>query len=404
MLADMSDIDAETLAPSYPMPRTCPLDPAADLGRLRAAQPVSRVRLDFDGSVVWLITRYEDAKTVLADPRFSSDFATPGFPARLTAQPPGPGTFIRMDPPDHTRLRRALIPELVRARVKELEPVIAGHVEQLTDRLLAGPTPTDLVEEFALPLPSQVITDLLGVPYQDREFFHQTTKVMGDVHVDGQTRMKVRNDLRAYLDELIAGKEADLPDDLLGRMSRRRAEAGLSREEVVGIATLLMVAGYETVANQIAVGTVALLAEPGRWAALAADPAKLPAAVEELVRHQTVTDYGARRAATEDVEVAGQLIRKGEGVLVSLAAANRDESVFPDPDRLDLDREFVDHLSFGFGLHQCVGQVLARAQLMAAWSTLLRRIPGLRLAVPVDDVPFRNDMFVYGVHALPVEW
>ncbi|WP_041541650.1 cytochrome P450 [Catenulispora acidiphila] len=400
----MSDIDAETLAPSYPMPRTCPLDPAADLGRLRAAQPVSRVRLDFDGSVVWLITRYEDAKTVLADPRFSSDFATPGFPARLTAQPPGPGTFIRMDPPDHTRLRRALIPELVRARVKELEPVIAGHVEQLTDRLLAGPTPTDLVEEFALPLPSQVITDLLGVPYQDREFFHQTTKVMGDVHVDGQTRMKVRNDLRAYLDELIAGKEADLPDDLLGRMSRRRAEAGLSREEVVGIATLLMVAGYETVANQIAVGTVALLAEPGRWAALAADPAKLPAAVEELVRHQTVTDYGARRAATEDVEVAGQLIRKGEGVLVSLAAANRDESVFPDPDRLDLDREFVDHLSFGFGLHQCVGQVLARAQLMAAWSTLLRRIPGLRLAVPVDDVPFRNDMFVYGVHALPVEW
>lgn len=404
MLADMSDIDAETLTPSYPMPRTCPLDPAADLGRLRAAQPVSRVRLDFDGSVVWLITRYEDAKTVLADPRFSSDFATPGFPARLTAQPPGPGTFIRMDPPDHTRLRRALIPELVRARVKELEPVIAGHVEQLTDRLLAGPTPTDLVEEFALPLPSQVITDLLGVPYQDREFFHQTTKVMGDVHVDGQTRMKVRNDLRAYLDELIAGKEAEQPDDLLGRMSRRRSEAGLSREEVVGIATLLMVAGYETVANQIAVGTVALLAEPGRWAALAADPAKLPAAVEELVRHQTVTDYGARRAATEDVEVAGQLIRKGEGVLVSLAAANRDESVFPDPDRLDLDREFVDHLSFGFGLHQCVGQVLARAQLMAAWSTLLRRIPGLRLAVPVDDVPFRNDMFVYGVHALPVEW
>ncbi|NUR27852.1 MAG: cytochrome P450 [Catenulispora sp.] len=401
----MSDTDAGTRQPlSYPMPRSCPLDPAAELGRLRAAQPVARVRLDFDGTAVWLVTRYEDAKAVLADPRFSSDFATPGFPARLTAQPPGPGTFIRMDPPDHTRLRRALIPELVRARVDELRPAIQRQVDSLVDRMLAGPTPTDLVDSLALPLPSQVITDLLGVPYEDREFFHHTTKVMGDVRVDGRERLKVRNDLKAYLDRLITAKEAEQPDDLLGRLSRRREEAGISREEVVGIATLLMVAGYETVANQIGVGTVALLAEPGQYAALVADPGKVPAAVEELVRHQTVTDYGARRAATEDVEVGGQLIRKGEGVLVSLSAANRDETVFADPDRLDVDREFHDHLSFGFGLHQCVGQLLARAQLQAAWSTLVRRIPGLRLAVPVEEVPFRNDMFVYGVHALPVQW
>ncbi|WP_097319226.1 cytochrome P450 [Paractinoplanes atraurantiacus] len=397
-------MDKATLPSSYPLSRTCPLDPPAEYGRLRTEEPMHRVRLDFDGSTVWLVTRHEDARAILGDTRFSSDFAKPGFPARLTSQPPGPGTFIRMDAPDHTRLRRLLVPELVRKRVDALRPAIERIVDELIDGMLAAGPPVDLVDAFALPLPSRVITELLGVAYEDRAFFHETTKVMGDQHVDPQTRLTVRNQMRDYLDRLVAVKEAEPADDLLSRLVQRREKAGVSRAEVLGIATLLMVAGYETVANQIGVGTVALLEHSEQVEHLRAHPEAMPAAVEEVLRHQTVIDYGARRVATEDVEVGGRLIRSGEGVLVVLAAANRDEEVFAGSDRFDIGREPRDHLSFGFGVHQCVGQVLARAQLEIAWTALLRRLPGLRLALPVEKVAFRHDMFVYGVHELPVTW
>ncbi|MFI6482523.1 cytochrome P450 [Nonomuraea sp. NPDC050663] len=393
-----------TLPATYPIARSCPLDPPQEYRLFRTGRPITRITLDFDDSVVWLVTRYEDARAILGDPRFSSDFSTPGFPARLTSQPPGPGTFIRMDPPDHSRLRRLLLPEFTRRRVQELRPAIQRIADSLIDDMAGASPPVDLVESLALPLPSQVITELLGVPYEDREYFHYTTKAIGDQSVDPQQRMKVRNDLKTYLDELVAAKEARPGDDLLSRLGRSREEAGVSREEVVGIATLLMVAGYETIANQIGVGTLVLLEHPDRLEQLRRDPDKLPAAIEEIIRHQTVIDYGARRAATADVEVGGELIKAGDGVVVVLASANRDEEIFHDPDRLDFDREQRDHLSFGYGIHQCMGQILARTQLEAAWSTLFRRIPGLRLAVPVEKVPFRNDMFVYGVHALPVTW
>ncbi|MER6514332.1 cytochrome P450 [Nonomuraea sp. NPDC001636] len=394
---------------SYPIPRTCPLDPPSEYRDLQAGRPITRVRLDFDGSEVWLVTRYEDARAVLGDARFSSDFATPGFPARLTSQPPGPGTFIRMDPPDHSRLRRLLLPEFNRRRVEALRPAIRRITEGLVDEMATQGPPADLVQTLALPLPSQVITELLGVPYEDRDYFHETTKVIGDRNVEPEQRMKVREDLRHYLERLVAEREQRPADDLLSRLGAHREAAKVSREEVVGIATLLMVAGYETIANQIGVGTVALLENPDRLAELRERPEALPAAIEEIIRHQTVIDYGARRAATADVEVGGRLIRKGEGVVVVLAAANRDEEVWADPDRLDFGRfgdlaERQEHLSFGFGIHQCMGQLLARAQLEIAWSTLFARLPGLRLAVPLEEVPFRSDMFVYGVHALPVTW
>lgn len=390
--------------PSYPMPRADVLHPPPEYGRLRAERPITKVTLDFDGSEVWLVTSYEDAKAILTDARFSSDFSTPGFPARLTSQPPGPGTFIRMDPPDQTRLRRLLHPELSRRRVDALRPTVQQIVDELLDTMTAADPPADLIAQFALPLPSRVITLLLGVPYEDREFFHHTTRVMGEQTTPPDERLRVRNELKRYLEKLVAEKDADPGGDLLSRMCRARREAEVSVEEVVGIATLLMVAGYETVANQIGVGTVALLQNPDLLADLRAHPEKIHAAVDELVRHQTVTDYGARRAAIADVTVGGQLIRKGEGVLVVLSSANRDESVFPEPDRLDFDRARREHLAFGWGPHQCVGHLLARVQLEVAWLTLLRRLPDLALAVPLEEIPFRFDMFVYGVRALPVRW
>jgi cytochrome P450 len=390
--------------PSYPMPRTDVMNPPPEYGRLRAERPITKVTLDFDGSEVWLVTSYEDAKAVLTDARFSSDFSTPGFPARLTSQPPGPGTFIRMDPPDQTRLRHLLHPELSRRQVDALRPTVEQIVEELIDTMTASPPPADLIADFALPLPSRVITLLLGVPYEDREFFHYTTRVMGEQTTPPDERLRVRNELKSYLEKLVAGKDADPGDDLLSRMCQRRREAQVSLDEVVGIATLLMVAGYETVANQIGVGTVALLEHPDQLADLRAHPEKIHAAVDELVRHQTVTDYGARRAATQDVTIGGQLIRQGDGVLVVLSSANRDESLFPEPDRLDFDRARREHLAFGWGPHQCVGHLLARVQLEVAWLALLRRLPHLALAVPLEEIPFRFDMFVYGVRALPVRW
>lgn len=402
--ATTRDAGPSSPVPTYPMPRTDTLNPPPEYGRLRAERPITKVILDFDGSPVWLVTSYEDVKAILTDVRFSSDFSTPGFPARLTSQPPGPGTFIRMDPPDQTRLRHLLHPELSRRRIDALRPTVQQIVDELVDTMTASDPPADLIAQFALPLPSRVITLLLGIPYEDREFFHYTTRVMGEQTTPPRERLRVRNDLKDYLEKLVADKDTNPGDDLLSRMCLRRREARVSLEEVVGIATLLMVAGYETVANQIGVGTVALLENPAQLADLRAHPEKIHAAVDELVRHQTVTDYGARRAATADVVVGGQLIRKGDGVLAVLSSANRDEAIFPEPDRLDFDRARREHLAFGWGPHQCVGHLLARVQLEVAWLTLLRRLPDLALAVPLEEIPFRFDMFVYGVRSLPVRW
>ncbi len=397
-------MDSATQPASYPMSRACPLDPPAEYRTLRAEEPIRRVRLDFDGSSVWLVTRYADARAVLDDVRFSSDFSTPGFPARLTSQPPGPGTFIRMDPPDQLRLRKLVGREFSKKRAEEMRPAVQRIVDELIDRMIAGPPPADLIAELALPLPSRVITELLGVPYSDQEFFHKATTVMGDQKTPPERRLQVRNELKSYLDELVARKEKEPADDLLSRMAAGREAADVSHEEVVGIATLLMVAGYETVANQIGVGTVALWQQPEKVSELREHADRVPVAVEEIVRHQTVIDYGARRAATEDVQVGGQLIRAGDGLVVVLASANRDDAVFDRSDELDFGRDHNEHLSFGYGFHGCVGQFLARVQLQVTWSTLIRRIPTLRLAVPLEEIPFRFDMFVYGVHRLPVTW
>ncbi|GAA2267655.1 cytochrome P450 [Kitasatospora cystarginea] len=379
------------------------MDPAPDYHRLRE-QPITKATLDFDGNEVWLVTRHADACAVLADPRFSSDFSREGFPARMTVRPPGPGTFIRMDPPDHGRLRRTIVGEFRLKRLERLRPAIQGIVDGLIDEMLAAGTSADLVRVLALPLPTLVICELLGVPYQDREFFQRCTQVIGDQQAPPARREVVRNELRGYLDRLVTSKRQEPADDLLSRAAARMAEDGIDHDELVGIATLLMIAGFETIANQIGIGTLTLLQHPEQLAALRADPDLVPAAVEELLRHQTVIDYGLRRAALEDVEVGGRTIKAGEGVVVVLSSANRDESVFSDPDRLDLTRAGNEHLAFGFGLHQCLGQLLARLQLQVLWSTLFTRVPTLRLAVPLTEVPFRTDMFVHGVHALPATW
>jgi cytochrome P450 len=391
--------------PSYPMPRSCPLDLPPAYEPLRSARPVAKVHLDFDGREVWIVTSYEHACAVLGDRRFSSDFSTPGFPRPLTIDPPIPGTFIRLDPPDHTRLRGALVTEFKPHRVEAMRPTVQRIADELFDRVLARSAPIDFVDALALPFPATIICELLGVPYADRDFFHERIKVIGIQNKTRERHAEVRGELERYIDGLVRRRETDPADDILSRLVERQRTVGdLSRDEVVGIGTLLLIAGYETIANMLSLGSVVMLDDRALFERLRADPDQLPGAIEELLRYQTVIAFGLRRAATADVEIAGETIRRGDGVIVLIDAANRDRAAFVDPDRFDLDRRVDHHVSFGFGLHACVGQVLARLELGVFWATLLRRAPTMRLAVPLGELPFRHRAFVYGLHELPVTW
>jgi cytochrome P450 len=394
--------------PDFPMARAakCPFDPPP---QVLAAEPISRVKI-WDGSTPWLITDYETQRSVLGDPRFSADSRKDGYPAvsaAVRARRERGRAFISMDDPEHGRHRRMLTRNFMIKRVEAMRPRVQEIVDGLIDDMLAGPKPADLVTAFALPVPSLVICELLGVPYADHDFFQARSKkiVTRDTPVDEAVRAS--DDLREYLLDLVAAKEKQPTDDMIGRLvADQLANGELTREEVAGMASLMLIAGHETTANMIALGTLALLEHPAQLAELrdTDDPKLVANAVEELLRYLTIVHGGRRRVATEDVEVAGQLIRAGEGVILANDAANRNEAAFPEPDRLDIHRDARHHVSFGFGVHQCLGQPLARMELQVVYSTLYRRIPTLELAIPFEEVPFKHDAFVYGVHSLPVTW
>jgi cytochrome P450 len=272
--------------------------------------------------------------------------------------------------------------------------------------MIAGPNPADLVEAFALPVPSLVICDLLDVPYDDHDFFQHSSKTLINRDSTPDQRTAASTELADYLGRLVAAKVRRPGDDLLSRLGERIEAGELTVREATEMAVLLLIAGHETTANMIALGTAALLRHPDQLALLrdGDDPAIAANAVEELLRYLNITHSGRRRVALEDIEVAGQVIRAGEGLVLPNDIANRDPEAFPDPDRLDLSRRARHHVAFGFGVHQCLGQPLARLELEIAYRTLYRRLPGLRLAIDFDDIPFKHDGFVYGVYRLPVSW
>ncbi|MFJ8111881.1 cytochrome P450 [Streptomyces sp. NPDC096132] len=390
-----------------PLPTARPLlDPAPEYAKWRAEEPVRRVTVWGDNSP-WLITRYEDARAVLADPRFSSDATREGFPGLSPRVPPrGPGQFFMMDPPDHTRLRRLVLPDFTFRRIERLRPAVAAVCEELLDAMTAdGATTADLVEAYALPQPTRVICALLGVPYEDHAFFQRQVRALTDVTSAPQDMMAARAALYGYLGDLLAARTRTPADDLISRLAGERVATGeATAEEAVGVAALLLVAGHETTANMFPLAVVDLLRHPGQLAALRARPDLWPAAVEELLRHLTVTHAGMRRIATEDVEVGGVRIRAGDGVVVALQAANRDPAAYPDPDTLDVHRDAATgHLAFGHGLHQCVGQSLARAELQIGLPALFDRLPGLRITAPPADLT-PSTSSVHGLRNLPVTW
>jgi cytochrome P450 len=368
----------------------CPFDPPAEL---RELPPMSRLEFA-DGHLGWLATTSATARAVLSDPRFSARrelkhaavrFTTPGE----TGRPAPPGFFGATDPPEHTRYRRLLTGQFTLRRMRVLEPRIERIAAEHLDAMAAAGPPVDLVSAYALPLPSVVICELLGVPYKDHEFFQdrslQLVAAGGDV-------ARASADLAGYLGELVRRKRAAPADDLISGLVGE-----LTDEELVNAAMILLVAGHETTANMLALGVFALL-EAGR-------PYE-EGAVDELLRWLSIVHLGApSRAALEDVEVAGETVRKGETVALSLAMINRDPEVFDHPDELRLDRpEARRHLAFGHGVHQCLGQQLARIEMSIGYRALFERFPGLRLAVPATEVPLKHDAAVYGVTSLPVTW
>ncbi|QFU93417.1 cytochrome P450 [Amycolatopsis sp. YIM 10] len=390
-----------------PMERDAgPFDPPREITRLRDTRPVSPLLFP-DGHEGWLVTGYEAVRQLLADTRFSSrqdlgilhmPYETPGMPPMTEPSPPEPGIFLSMDPPDHTRLRRKLTGAFTVKRMKQLEERIEEITEQQLDELAQLPQPVDLVKEFALPVPSLVICELLGVPYSDRDTFQVNSAKFMERDITLEDKMAAYTAISTYLAELVTGKRENPGDDLLSDLAR---QDDLSIEELVGIGFLLLFAGHETTANMLGLGTFALLEHPDQLAELRANPDLMPGAVEELMRYLSIADIFFRYAA-EDIELCGETIPEGSTVIVSMLAANRDPNRFENPDALDIHRSARGHLSFGHGIHQCLGQQLARIEMRAGFTGLFSRFPDLRLAIPADEVRLKTDMNIYGVHELPV--
>ncbi|MYX12107.1 cytochrome P450 [Streptomyces sp. SID8374] len=371
--------------------------------------PLTRVR-SWGGTTPWAVTGHAEQKALLSDPRLSAEFSRPGFPSPVDPRHAHAGgtdlSFVGMDDPEHARLRRMVSGAFTVKRVEAMRPLVQRMADDHIDRLLAGPNPADLVTALALPIPSLVISEMLGVPYSDHEFFQTNSKTLVSAVATAEERGLAHRSLVDYLHQLVGEKQAKPGDDLLSAFARRIEAGELTRAEAATMGVLLLLGGHETTANMISLGTLLLLDHPDQLARIrdTDDPSVVATAVEELLRYLSIVHLGRRRTAVEDIEVGGTTIRAGDGVILLGELANRDPAVFPDPDRLDITRNARLHQAFGAGTHHCVGQPLARMELQVIYPTLFRRIPTLRAAEERDRIPFKYDAVVYGLHALPVTW
>ncbi|MEU4522281.1 cytochrome P450 [Amycolatopsis sp. NPDC024027] len=397
-----------TAAPATPAlpttrPAGCPFDPPGSYATRRETAPTSKVRCPA-GMDAWLVTRYADVRAVLADRTMSSRGASSVHvnPNADLDEEVHPGSIIQLDGAAHSRLRKKVIAEFTVRRVEALRGYVRQLVESHLDAMLAQGPPADLVRDFALPIPSLVICELLGVPYAERSHFQRQSTTLVSTDATREEGEQAYDSLSGYLGELFASKQRNPQDDLFSRLISGGASDPLTMEELVVLGLSLLVAGHETTANMIALSTLVLVEHPeGRDAVLSA-PER---AVEELLRYLSVVQWGVLRYATADVQVGSRSVRAGEWLVAALNSANRDESVFPEADELDFHREHPrTHVAFGFGAHQCIGQQLARVELQEALTRLFRRVPDLRLAVPREELGYKHNTLVYGVRELPVAW
>lgn len=384
-------------------------DPTPELAEIRETDGVRTV-ISALGNPVHLITRHEDVKAVLSDhERFSNSrppgFTLPGAPEMSDEELASAraGNLLGLDPPEHQRLRRMLTAEFTIRRMKRLEPRIVEIVDARLDAMAAAGPPSDLVADFALPIPSLVICELLGVPYEDRDDFQHRSTLQLDLSLPIAERLALQQQSRDYMRGLVGRTRQDPGEDILGMLVRDHG-AELSDDELVGIAGLLLLAGHETTSNMLGLGVLALLRHPEQLTAVRDDPDAVGPAVEELLRWLSIVQNAIPRFTTTEVEVAGVRIPAGELVFASLPAGNRDPDFIASPDVLDISRGAPGHLAFGHGVHHCLGAPLARMEMRIAFPALLRRFPSLALAEPFEDVSYRSFHFIYGLKSLAVTW
>lgn len=390
--------------PSWPFSRERPLDPPDQLTELRQRCPVSKVRM-YDGDEAWLVTRYDDIRTVLGGAGFSSVTNWKFQPSASRAEAErGEKSFTAMDPPDHTHYRKMLTRHFTVKRVAELRPAVDEIVSECIEAFAALPQPADLVAELAYPIASRTMCHLIGVPYQDREWFEERAEVRSVLDADPAEAAQATQDLLDYVDTLIGLRLTDPRDDLISKLTHELLVPGdLTRDELVATVRLLLTAGHETTATMIGTGSYVWLTHPDQLTELLADRPLLPGAIEELLRYISMLHITVVRTATTETEIGGQQICPGDGMIANPAAANKDPAAFDRPDVFDIHRDARHHVAFGFGVHQCLGQPVARLELNSVFGVLFDRLPNLQLAVPADQVEFTNSNLV-GVKSLPVTW
>jgi cytochrome P450 len=390
------------MAPKFPFsePQGLTLDP--EYARLRRDEPVSWVEFPYGGEG-WLVTGYREARFVHGDSRFIRAPIGGGDVPRTMQNVIPAGSMITMDGVDHARMRRMVAAAFTPRRAEDLRPRVQEIADDLLDRL---DNPGDLVEGYTLPVPVMVMCELLGVPFEDRADFRLWTEwamLTSDGAHTPQEAADGAAKLFGYIADLVAQCRAAPSDGLFGTLVAARDEGGaLSEHELVVVAMTLLVAGQETMVNQLGSITATILERPLLMARLREDPGLLPGAVEELLRFVPMfSTAGLARIAAEDVRIGDVTVREGQAVLVVVASANRDESVFERPDELDPGRDAGQHFAFGHGSHYCLGAQLARMEMQVAVGTLLRRRPGLRLAEPVE---FKKGLNLRGPRRLIVAW
>jgi cytochrome P450 len=398
----------QAAGPRWPFDRSpgCPLDLPPQIAQLREKCPISEVRL-WDDSPALLLTRYDDVRSALRNPAISSDTGLDGFPQatrELLAMRASQRSFIRMDPPAHDAHRRMLVRDFTVARVATYKPFIEDVVSSLLDDMRRAGPPADIVTALAQRVPSAVICMLLDLPLDDAGFFRDQLTAWMSLESTPEESLAAATALRGYFDRVVDARAAALGDDIISRLIRDHLATGeLTRDELLHMLHLLLTGGFDTTVGTIALGTIALLQHPGQVAELQADPGLVPNAVEEVLRYTSVTHHTAYRLARADIDINGHHVPAGAGVIAPVSVANRDPGRFPSPDTFDIHRDARTHVAFGFGLHQCLGQALARLELQVIYAQLFDRLPSLRLAAEAGTLQYTNAM-VYGVAHVPVTW